>query len=441
MDPHTTKFARHRQRAGWLSLALCSFACAPSEEDPVLADAASPPAGEQGKLALVDALDVLLVIDDSGSMASEQLRLASELTRLIDVLTRGDRTPEAPPEPDRSNKARYFNPVKSLHLGVISANVGGIDDPYGESAGINACQGSGDDGRLQHSTEVARDGVVASSAREFEGFAESEVVIAPDPGCALEAGPPYLVLEPGDDHERAQAVAQRFRCVARLGVRGCPFEQPFEAVYRALAPPLPVGARLQARPVEPDAARARAYNAGFLRENAVLALVFVGDEDDCSITPQGKELYDNTPNSEAERRYTREINLRCGKFANEKGLLWDVERYADHLRALKPGHPERLVINAIVGVPPELVNLGADVLLMRPELQYTVDATGHLWRPSCTRLEAANPSRRDTAQPPRRFLELAGKLGPSVHVASICADAYGGTLAALVDRVAPMMAP
>src|SRR4051794_12444985 len=39
----------------------------------------------------VSALDVLFVVDSSGSMASEQAKLRAELTRMVHVLTSGDR--------------------------------------------------------------------------------------------------------------------------------------------------------------------------------------------------------------------------------------------------------------------------------------------------------------------------------------------------------------
>src|SRR5690606_13334754 len=55
-----------------------------------------------------------------------------------------------------------------------------------------------------------------------------------------------------------------FSAIASLGASGCGFEQHLEAAKRALDGKNPV-------------------NAGFLRDDAYLALIFIQDEDDCSI--------------------------------------------------------------------------------------------------------------------------------------------------------------
>ena len=425
-------------RSGLAALLLC-FGCTADETDPVLAPppvtgAQVEPGPSRGELKLVDALDLLFVIDNSGSMASEQVRLASELDRFVRILTLGDRQPEAPGEPDRSNKARYFNPVKDLHLAVISTNVGGLDDPFGASPATQSCRGLGDGGRFQSDLTVARDGIRAQSQFEFEGFPVNEVVFPPDPSCDLPLGPPYLQFAVRTS-SNAEEIANRFRCMTRLGVRGCAFEQPFEAMRRALAAP---GTTTQ----DASLREVHQYNAGFLRENAILAVVHISDEDDCSITERGKLLFDTTPNSEAEQLYGRKINLRCGLHGDSPGLLWSVDSYAEHLRALKPGHPERVLFAGIVGIPNGLsAELTFDGLLARPDMSFREEGDSGLPVPSCVREDPTRPERSDKAHPPRRFVQLAKQLGSSATLHSICADDYGPALASVVDRVAPMMAP
>lgn len=68
-----------------------------------------------------------------------------------------------------------------------------------------------------------------------------------------------------------QDLAATFGCMASVGVGGCGLEQPLESVYRALHDPIP-------------------DNQGFLRDDALLAVVFVTDEDDCS-APTSSDLY------------------------------------------------------------------------------------------------------------------------------------------------------
>jgi hypothetical protein len=67
-------------------------------------------------------------------------------------------------------------------------------------------------------------------------------------------------LPPGRD------LAQTFECMASVGTGGCGFEMQLEAGYQALHDDIPA-------------------NQGFLRLDALLAVVWVTDEDDCSAPP------------------------------------------------------------------------------------------------------------------------------------------------------------
>jgi len=85
----------------------------------------------------VDKVDLLFMIDDSGSMAEEQKKLADVLPNLVTVLTTGNKTPKpAGATPD-------FPPVKSLHIGVISQDMGvnliGYTGPMGFGTAPKSC--------------------------------------------------------------------------------------------------------------------------------------------------------------------------------------------------------------------------------------------------------------------------------------------------------------
>jgi len=389
-------------------------------------------------------LDLLFVIDNSGSMASEQERLRRELPNMIRVLTLGDRTPDLPAESSRSNGARYFTPVRDLHLGVVTTNLGGIDDPSGTSEAINACRGLGDDAKLQSSTSIAVAGVVASTEREFEGYGANEVVLPPEPGCSRAALPSYQSFEAGKPPS-AEEVAASFGCIARVGVRGCPFEQPLEAMWKALAPATPPAGATNSELytfLNDSRGQGTRANSGFLREEALLAVLHVSDEEDCSIKQAGKPLFDNRRGGEAEMKYGVAINMRCGLYGEAEGLVWPVERYVEGLRSLKPGHPERLVFGALVGVPTDVVSTtNLDELLARPELQFGEEGTTGLPRTSCTRAnrDPAHPERSDKASPPRRFVQVAKGLGSNAVLHSICADDYAPVLRSLTEKIARAM--
>ena len=65
-----------------------------------------------------------------------------------------------------------------------------------------------------------------------------------------------------------------FGCIAAVGSAGCGFEAPLEAVYRVLTTP--------------------AINPGFLRDDALLVVILMTDEDDCSAPPD-TTLFDPSP--------------------------------------------------------------------------------------------------------------------------------------------------
>jgi len=156
-------------------------------------------------------VDLLVVIDDSGSMELEQQTLARAI---------------------QGELLAAFAELPSLHIGVTSTNMGGDADLL--------CTGQGDDGRL----------LVQSSIEGCEGLSV--------PGGFLSDIP----LMDGTrlrnfDRELADALG----CLVQLGTAGCGFEQPFAAAIRATDPS-----------VNPD----------FVRPGALLAVLFVTDEDDCS---------------------------------------------------------------------------------------------------------------------------------------------------------------
>ena len=129
----------------------------------------------------VSAVDVLFVIDNSGSMSQEQTNLARQIPALVRDLA-------SPPDRD-GDGAPDWNPAEELRIGVVTTDVGTgstmIDGSH--------CMAGGEDGAL-------RGGV----------FEWSE----------------------GDDPD---AFAERVRtAVGSLGIVGCAFEQPLEAAARAI---------------------------------------------------------------------------------------------------------------------------------------------------------------------------------------------------------------
>jgi len=116
---------------------------------------------------------------------------------------------------------------------------------------------------------------------------------APRPGCA--AGPKgrYLIsLDAGMRNNFDGDPAAAFGCLADLGTGGCGFEQHLGAARRALDTDQPL------------------ENEGFLRAGAILALVILADEDDCS-TRAATDLFEPSTS-----RYGAQGSFRCAEYGH-----------------------------------------------------------------------------------------------------------------------------
>lgn len=130
-------------------------------------------------------VDILFVVDSSGSMEREQISLRQKFGNLIDVLKS---------HPDG---------LPSIHIGVVSTDMG---------TGVNggACPGTGDGGAF-----------MGSGCNGLNGsFIKS------------------IVNEDGSRSENfSEDMAETFSCMADLGIEGCGFEQPLESMRTALSLP------------------------------------------------------------------------------------------------------------------------------------------------------------------------------------------------------------
>jgi hypothetical protein len=142
-------------------------------------------------------------------------------------------------------------------------------------------------------------------------------------------------------------LAERFAELAEVGIDGCGIEQHLESVKMAL---------------ENNPA-----NAGFLRPDALLAVVIIADEDDCSLAQ--KALFDG---NSGDSSYGERVNFRCtregvvcerpsgsldvlgpreGCRPNEAStMLTPISRYADFLKSLKTDARD-VIVAGIVGDP------------------------------------------------------------------------------------------
>ncbi|MDB4962076.1 MAG: hypothetical protein JWP01_2075 [Myxococcales bacterium] len=171
-------------------------------------------------------VDILFVIDDSPSMADKQANLSTNFPNFINVLN------------------TIQGGLPDVHIGIVSSDVGtkatqdAAPGPAIGQIGNGGCSGTGKSGNLQiygapvtspYISDIAS-GTTGTRIRNYTGNLDAV-----------------------------------FGQMARgAGAGGCGFEQHLEAMKRAL--------------------NNNPANAGFLRPDAYLAVIFIVDEDDCSMS-------------------------------------------------------------------------------------------------------------------------------------------------------------
>ncbi len=305
----------------------------------------------------VGRVDLLLMIDNSSSMRENQANLLAQLGFLVRGLaappcaSRSNPTPHAC-DPSNASDFRIAPPVWDLHVGVVSSDLGT------PGTSVPGCFNSdlGDDGQLN----PIRNGAALSHHEPWT--AAPPIVGRPTDCMDPNQFPSFLYFDSGTSD--ATMFDHDFRCYAGLGVGGCGLESQLDSVYRAL-----VVHDATDRPGNTSS------NAGFLRENALLAIVMLTDEEDGSVMDcrfANGEPCDgvgaiNVYSSGSTAWSSTGLNLRFYMYApcTAQDPTWPLERYLDPARptagllGLKPGHPERVIFAAITGVPLAVPMTGA----------------------------------------------------------------------------------
>jgi hypothetical protein len=146
-------------------------------------------------------------------------------------------------------------------------------------------------------------------------------------GCTEEFDPPYFAYSTSNTSENQPAyrdirtLFDDLQCVTRYLEFGCDYEQPFQSVRLAMTERVEDGT-----------------NAGFFRRGAMLVVVFVQDDDDC--TAINPELYD--PNREDPAKY----RVPCSLYMDERA---PVEEFVNELRSQRPSG--RVIVGGWIPVP------------------------------------------------------------------------------------------
>jgi hypothetical protein len=323
-------------------------------------------------------IDLLFVVDNSGSMTGEQVQLARSFASLREVLD-----------------ARFG--AGRFQVGVITPGMESEACPSCTDIITASCLNeTGEGGRLQD-----RVGRLVSWDDPWAEF-------------SFEAAPACRVVDSSNaacfyDPEGGGLVGSG---TALVGVQGCGYERGLAAVRAALSAPL-----------------ASSANAGFLRRDAVLAVVVVTDEEDCG------EVGDVTENLAglggsvcyAAARGEAPDGSRADPSGKPYGLT-PVSAYYDFLMGLKAHRAGMVKFAAVVGVTDPAAP-GATLI------RYESAAPGAAPLPACQAVGCQDASCR--AYPGTRYIELAELFGLGEHgfVDTICQEDFGQTLA-LVGRLA-----
>ena len=255
----------------------------------------------------ITGIDLLLMIDNSSSMADKQKVLASAVPQLLGQLVQpqcldANDNPLNPPvaallgasSPCPQGSSPEFNPVNNIHVGIVTSSLG--DHGYGTpqrgtcypGAPTNFEDANGqplvqppDMNDMSHlmgtltrgAAAIANDGQTQHATVNALGF--------------LAWGDPSLPTGVGDGDLTA-ATKIFTDMVTATAEAGCGFEAQMEGWFRFLVNPVPPVLPLQNPDANGNTHRIGvddtllAQRAGFLRPDSLVAIVVLSDETDCS---------------------------------------------------------------------------------------------------------------------------------------------------------------
>ncbi len=389
-------------------------------------------------------VDILFVIDNSGSMAEEQALLSANFAAFIDVL-------EAP-----DVKANY-------RIGVTTTDSGNPRCPsatYQPEAGklvLSSCVDRVATGEFQFNKDD-----FSYACEDFCEKADADVEVLPTAIAEeAEARPRHWLesIEGRTNVEGFDSMVEAFQCYGPQGVAGCGFESHLESMYRALA-------------LASD--RNSPTNYGFVRDTAVLSVVVISDETDCSYAPAHKDIFtsnkvfwndpasDMVPSSAAcwnagvlcEGDGPTYSDCKASNYdsagnpgaSDADAVLRPLQPYIDFLQGIedlkKEADPTQDVLVAMIaGVPVGYEDGGVPVVYedsADPEFQANFGIG-----PGCV-LASDDPMIADqTAVPPVREREFAEafEVDGARNLYSICQPSYRDALDAIAARIKDQIQP
>jgi hypothetical protein len=370
----------------------------------------------------VDGIDILVVVDNSGSMTEEQRVLSTGFFTLINSLV----------------NPLDGVPVESVRVGVTTTDMGlqYSWDRIADQDAVTSCEAPrGDDGRLMpipNDVTVidVESGVIACEPGGGQCPAEFKCVdglcIAPGGISTVNcpAVPNHNYVETTPDKPNPM-LATQVACLSQQGTDGCGVEQQLSAATRAVE-----------------------RNAGFLVETHTLQVIVVTDEEDCSVEDPG--LFQTPEWLSGPGKY---LNVACNYPDEHNSFLFSPAELKKALVEAKQGRSDAVSFAAIVGVPQDGPCQGnGDSLegclehpdmVLEPEVFTTPTGNEYIhFTPACSRVDSSTGVEVTMARPGRRFVQIAEAFGSQGYVYSICnadwspaMERIGGSLVAKVAKV------
>jgi len=380
-------------------------------------------------------VDILFVIDNSGSMGEEQALLANNFGAFIQVL-------EA-----KGVEANY-------RIGVTTSDNGNpwcqTTTPEAGKLVASPCTTRLSDflfGDTVDVQELACTDICTATAAELE-ILPTTTDVDPNP-----APRPWLErIEGKQNIPEGTSMAEAFACYGPQGVNGCGFESQLESMYLALA---------RAQTSDED-------SYGFIRANAILAIVFVTDEADCSSNKDYSEIFLATGNKafwsdpsaafptsavcwnagvecfgapsgyDSCEAVNKDIHGNSG-VGDSEAVLHPMSRYIGFLNGLEHNKwtfdaSQKIIVALIGGVTSQGAVWYGDSLT---DSDFQNDfGIG----PGCVADNPIDPETPITAVPPVRLREMVETFSPG-NMFSICESDYSPALDEIARRIKDQIQP
>ncbi len=381
-------------------------------------------------------VDVLFIIDNSGSMAEEQARLAANFSSFIDVL-----------EDPRVN-ADYRIAITTTDMGNPACTGGSAERG---ALVLSSCRDRVDQGDfIFEGVDPPVDAAYACTDLCTKTDAELQLLPTSTDKDGVDKPRPWIERIYGSTNLPAGVTTtEAFQCFGPQGISGCGFESPLESLVQATG-----------RIADPDDP-----SYGFLRDNALLSIVILTDELDCSYNPEFSSIFTNNKvfwNDPGDPYATSAACWRAGVACDNPGpdygdcaaenydssglpgadptdaVLLPMSRFIDQIQAIEDAKrtinaDAEVFVSVIAGVPEGYP--ATPLIYSGDGDEGFIDLYGVA--PGCSALAGGD------ALPPVRLREFAEALSidGEPNLFSICADDYSPALQAIAERMGDKIKP